>query len=80
MNVASDEKYILLIRYHMLHHYYMLQVTIMQKSAGSQLEEHLSLWPTNLRPAGKIRGLKWKYCDLDPEINAVDGLNTHLVR
>lgn len=57
----------------MLHHYYMLQVTIMQKGAGSQLEEHLSLWQTNLRPAGKIRGLKWKYCVLDPEINAVVG-------
>lgn len=58
---------------------YMLQVTIMQKGAGSQLEEHLSLWQINLRPAGKIRGLKWKYCVLDPEINAVVGLNTHLV-
>lgn len=36
----------------------MLQVTITQKSVDSQLEEHLSLRPTKLRPAGKSRGLE----------------------
>lgn len=36
----------------------MLQVIIAQKSVDSQLEEqeHLSLRPTKLRPAGKLRG------------------------
>lgn len=36
----------------------MLQVIIPQKDTDRQLEEHLSLRPTKLKPAGTRRGVK----------------------
>lgn len=36
----------------------MLQVIIAQKGTDSQLEEHLSIRPTKLRPAATRKGLK----------------------
>lgn len=54
------------------------QVTIRQKSADSQSEEHLSLRPTKLRPAGKIRGLQTIFSDAECVLR-LHGFTLHLM-